>query len=126
MYWTTRLGVALGPGTRYTTLYRGPSEPLGLAVRVGSGDWPNICAKKPLAFGSVPGAVPGVSPSPLIVSARSSPGPEMDALAGPFAEASVGSASATSAAATRYLRMAVPFVECACHTPLARRAFPVK
>jgi hypothetical protein len=48
----------------------------------------------------------------------------MDALTGPFAAASAGSASATSAAATRYLRMAVLSSSGARHTPLAWTAFP--
>ena len=61
-----------------------PSDCHGRDLSVGSGVWPNICGKKPLAIASVPRAVPGPSPSPLTLSARSSPGPEIEAPTGPL------------------------------------------
>src|SRR5437867_2336688 len=54
--------------------------------------------------------------------AWSSPGPEMDALVGPFAEAATGRTSATTnAAGMRYLRMAILSLEILPHIHRLRR-----
>jgi hypothetical protein len=59
-----------------------------------------------------------------MASKRSSRGPEIVALTGPFAAATAGTRRATTAAAIKYLRMAVLSTRVVLDTPRADNRFP--
>ena len=110
-------------GTRRCTAARG--LPSAGVWSVGSGVCPNICAKKPPAFVSVPSGVPGASPLPVTASVRAGEGPGIEALTGPLAVAAAGSASATTAASNEVPAHGSPFDEHRRYTPAGNGRFPM-